>query len=728
MNLLGISGLSIAVTSSLLILIIFRYRKNKLHAIWLTLNFFVALWGACLLIISYLKDVKQALVYWKITSMAGGILAPLFFHIVYVFCGLKKKIILKLVYIQIILFVLLDFLNLTTYKLEFIFNSFYYLSPTGVVLPLFLIFWALILIYSFYELTKFYFMASGVKKNQARYILFGMLIGFISGGTHLLTVFSLFLFKSPIYPFGQFGITLYSIIITYAILKHRLLDVKVAFTRGAILLVVYAFIVGIPLVFAGIGKEWLQQLFRTKWFYPPLALYSVLTLLAPYIYLTLQNKAEHKRMQRQIRLHQSLKAASQTTIEVQSIDKLSKIIPRYLLRLYGRLDNEIAHISLFLLDKDKKAYHLKSSVGKQKIASDTLIPSKSYLVKWFMVIRNILIEKGVLRAKDVEVLVYDDIDFWLSNSNVLRIPFKGLGKILKELKKIMKLLNANVILPSVYQKELLGFLILGEKTPDPYTESDIDTFSILANDSAMAFKAAQLFEELKTAQARLIQSEKLNLLGQLASSMAHEINNPLAIISGNIQLLLMDEKDVKKRKVLKKINDQTERGYRIINRLLNFSRLSKEDIKDIEVHALIDDTLELINHKILHGNIELDKEYNCTRHIKGNPTQIQEVLLNLFVNAVQAMPEGGQLKISTRDRKNKVEIIVQDTGKGIPEKDVANIFDPFYTHGKENGTGLGLFVASQIMGLHNGTIDVKSKVGKGTTFVLRFAVGINKEI
>ncbi|MBU4305476.1 MAG: hypothetical protein KJ893_07655, partial [Candidatus Omnitrophica bacterium] len=289
------------------------------------------------------------------------------------------------------------------------------------------------------------------------------------------------------------------------------------------------------------------------------------------------------------------------------------------------------------------------------------------------------------------------------------------------------LLQANVILPSVYQKELLGFLILGDKFPEHYTTSDIDTFSILANDSAMAFKSAQLFEDLKMAQARLIQSEKINLLGQLASSMAHEINNPLAIISGNIQLLLMDENDDKKKKMLKKINDQTERGYNIINRLLNFSRLSKEDIKDIEVHSLIDDTLELINHKIMHGNIELDKEYICKGQIKGNPTQIQEVLLNLFVNAVQAMPEGGRLKISTRDLKGMVEVIVQDTGKGIPEKDVENVFDPFYTKGKENGTGLGLFVASQIMGLHNGTIDVKSKVGEGTVFVLKFAVGINKE-
>ncbi len=594
----------------------------------------------------------------------------------------------------------------------------------GIVYAFYVLFFLGVFIHALwllYNSLKKIKIKSGIRYNQLKYLLAAFFVATFGGVDYIAK------FGIKIYPFGYLAALGWILIVAYAILKHRLMNIRLALTRGAILISVYVFIVGMPLLFAAVTRDSLKVFLHDKWFYPPLGLYSLLALLAPYIYLTLQNRAEQKRIQRGIRLHQSLKAASKTTIEVQSIDKLAKIIPRYLLRLYSRLNNKISQISLFLKDKEKKSYILKSSAGEQKIPGDTVIAQDSFLVRWFTTIRDVLVEKGVLRAKDVEVLVYEDIDHWLNNPSVIRIPFKGLGKILKELKSTMKSLNANVILPSVYQKELLGFLILGEKLPDPYTTSDIDTFSILANDSAMAFKAAQLFENLKTSQARLIQSEKLNLLGQLASSMAHEINNPLAIISGNIQLLLMDEVDEEKKKMLKKVNAQTERGYKIINRLLNFSRLSKEDIKDIEMHALIDDTLELINHKILHGNIQLDKEYNCTEHIKGNSTQIQEVLLNLFVNAVQAMPEGGRLKISTRDLNGMVEVTVGDTGKGIPEKDADNVFDPFYTRGKENGTGLGLFVASQIMGLHNGTIDVKSKLGKGTVFVLRFALGINKE-
>jgi two-component system NtrC family sensor kinase len=218
-----------------------------------------------------------------------------------------------------------------------------------------------------------------------------------------------------------------------------------------------------------------------------------------------------------------------------------------------------------------------------------------------------------------------------------------------------------------------------------------------------------------------VQSEKLNLLGQLASSMAHEINNPLAIISGNVQLLLMGgQTDDERQKLLEKINAQTERGYKIIHRLLNFSRLPKEEISDIRPNDLINETLELVEHKVKHGNITIERHFSEVEVFRGNPTQIQEVLLNLFVNAGQAMPGGGILAVSTEQDAECIRVRVKDSGVGIAEKDLKNIFDPFFTKGKENGTGLGLFVADQVMKLHKGSIVARSKPGEGTTFILTF--------
>ena len=566
-------------------------------------------------------------------------------------------------------------------------------------------------------IVKYFTIKEGQIRRQILYVLLAGIFGFLGGSINFLPWY-----RIPIFPVTTILVLLWVLLPSYAILKHHLLDIRVALTRTGILILVYVSTIAIPLMFAGGFRDNMIALFgKERWFYPPWFLYSVLALLAPYVYIRLQEKSEHKRMLQQLRLHQSLKDASKTTIEVQSIDKLSKIIPRYLLRLYSvSMNNKISHISLFLKEKRKNVYALKSSVGDEKISAEMTIPMDSYLVKWFTIIRGVLVEKGRIRAKDLEVLVYDDVNYWITNPSLLRSPFRGLDKVLKQLKESMESLHAHVILPSIYQKELLGFLILGEKNPEPYSSSDIDTFSILANDSAMAFKAAQLFEDLKATQAHLIQSEKLNLLGQLASSMAHEINNPLAIISGNIQLLLLDEPNEERKKILKKVDAQTERGYTIIHRLLNFSRLPKEEIKVIDVNNMIDETLELINHKILHGNVQLERNYTAVTPINGNPVQIQEVLLNLFVNAVQSMPEGGRLKLSTQQADGRIIIEVQDTGKGIAEEDIKNIFDPFFTKGKENGTGLGLFVAAQIMALHNGTIEVNSKVGQGTCFVLKF--------
>ncbi len=721
LNLFTYSALTVVVTSVILILLLLKYGKTSMHFIWGLFNVSILVWGGGLFLATIADNYHESLMFLRIAFGGAIFISILFFHLATFFYKYKRTI-LWVAYLQggiVLILILVNGNNFlpSAYKLL---GSFYYLELTTILSIISAAVWSLWIVLGFFGLFKAYLYATGKKRNQLLYLVVGMCIGWTGGLFYVLPFF-----RIQIFPLGNFTIPIYCLLVTYAILKHRLLDVKVAFTRGAILLIVYAFIVGIPVALLMLGKPLLVKYFGTDWFVPPLGLYTILALLGPYIYLNFQNKAEEKRMKQQVRLHQSLKAASKTTIEVQSVDKLSKIIPRYLLKLYRKLDNKIMHISMFLHDKENNVYHMQSSVGEQKIPVDTLVRADNMLVKWFTIIRDKLVDEGVMRASDVEVLVYEDIDYWLNNPNVLRKPFKGLDKVLKELKKIMESYKANLILPSVYQKELLGFLMLGEKTPDPYSISDISTFSILANDSAMAFKAAQLFEDLKVAQASLIQSEKLNLLGQLASSMAHEINNPLAIISGNVQLLLMDETDEGKKKFLQKISDQTERGYKIIHRLLNFSRLPKEEIKVIKVHQMIDETLELIGHKIKHGNIELKKEYNEVPDINGNPTQIQEVLLNLFVNGIQSMEEGGALNITTAVVKHKVEIVISDTGKGIDEKDVQNIFDPFYTKGKEKGTGLGLFVASQVMGLHKGTINVKSKVGQGTTFVLQFSIEKN---
>ncbi|MFH2144399.1 MAG: histidine kinase N-terminal 7TM domain-containing protein, partial [Candidatus Omnitrophota bacterium] len=401
MNIFAISGLFVALTSLVLIFILCIYGKTKLHRIWIFFNISILVWGIGTFIVAKAHTPALAMFGWRIGIAGGVFIATFFYHFTIVFCEKKRKKFLIFAYVIPLLcnVLILARKMLIADRYNFFFESIFY--PKGTIFYFLIFFgWSVIAAVGFNELRVFLNKATGVRRRQALYLFIGPLIGFVGGATVHLPSLGI-----SIYPVGNFGVALYALIGTYAILKHRLLDVRVAFARGTILLIVYASIVGAPLLFIATSKPWLKTIFKANWFYPPLTLYTVLALLAPYFYLRLQTKAEQKRMLQQLRLHQSLKAASKTTIEVQNIDKLAKIIPRYLLRLYKKLGNNIPHISLFLKDREEKIYKIRSSVGTNKLDGKMTISLESYLVKWFTVIRYILVENGVLKEKEAEVLV-----------------------------------------------------------------------------------------------------------------------------------------------------------------------------------------------------------------------------------------------------------------------------------------------------------------------------------
>ncbi len=228
--------------------------------------------------------------------------------------------------------------------------------------------------------------------------------------------------------------------------------------------------------------------------------------------------------------------------------------------------------------------------------------------------------------------------------------------------------------------------------------------------------------ERKKLEYQIFQSEKLAAIGQLAAGMAHEINNPLFVISGRLEMLLEEEElnDRVKQDVGIVLN-QAERIRKLVDRLLKFSRKSPPKFEAIDISEAIEGVLPLLTyHRLPAAHVEIEKELaRGLPVIKGDLNQIQEVFLNLFINGHQAMPEGGTLTIVTRDFENRfVEIRVSDTGSGISEQNMRNIFMPFFSTKKE-GTGLGLSIVFNIVKNHGGTIDIETQMGKGTTFVVK---------
>ena len=228
-------------------------------------------------------------------------------------------------------------------------------------------------------------------------------------------------------------------------------------------------------------------------------------------------------------------------------------------------------------------------------------------------------------------------------------------------------------------------------------------------------------------EAQLSQADKLSSIGLLAAGVAHEVNTPLAVISSYTQMLAKQlHGDPQKSGLLEKITRQTFRASEIVNNLLNFSRTSGSEIGDVDVNKVISETLTLLEHQFKVAKVEVQNALAPKlAPIQGNPGRLQQVFLNLFLNAKDAMPGGGTLRVSTMNGES-VSVSVSDTGSGIAPEHIQRIYDPFFTtktsprEGQARGTGLGLSVTYGIIQEHAGKIRVESHPGAGTTFTLDF--------
>jgi len=229
-------------------------------------------------------------------------------------------------------------------------------------------------------------------------------------------------------------------------------------------------------------------------------------------------------------------------------------------------------------------------------------------------------------------------------------------------------------------------------------------------------------------ETQLSQADKLSSIGLLAAGVAHEVNTPLAVISSYAQMLSKQlQGDNEKGALLEKITRQTFRASEIVNNLLNFSRTSGAEFTDVDVNKIIKDTLALLEHQFKTSRIRVQDEMSSHMpSIKGNAGRLQQVFLNLFLNARDAMPGGGDLRIVTGNG-DSVSVMVSDTGAGIAQEHIHRIYDPFFTtkapprEGQASrGTGLGLSVTYGIIQEHAGKIRVESRPGEGTTFYLDF--------
>jgi two-component system NtrC family sensor kinase len=286
--------------------------------------------------------------------------------------------------------------------------------------------------------------------------------------------------------------------------------------------------------------------------------------------------------------------------------------------------------------------------------------------------------------------------------------------------------------PVVVKGRAIGAIEAINKIGGPFTNDDLETLSFLAASVGVAVENARLYGELaqskrdlELSQAQLIQAEKLAATGRLAASMAHEINNPLQAIHNCLHLVLNRPlTDEKKQNYLNMAQEEVERLSAIVVRTLDFYRPSKGRVTRTQVNDLVESVLALAGKKLQHGHVQVHRRLAADLPpLLAVADQLTQVLLNLVINAAEAMPQGGELTITTARVDNWIDVSFNDTGPGISSEEASKIFEPFYTT-KATGTGLGLAISYGIIERHGGRITVTSEPGHGATFTVQLPVEV----
>ncbi|MGH7313350.1 MAG: GAF domain-containing protein, partial [Candidatus Rokuibacteriota bacterium] len=294
-----------------------------------------------------------------------------------------------------------------------------------------------------------------------------------------------------------------------------------------------------------------------------------------------------------------------------------------------------------------------------------------------------------------------------------------------------------VAVPLRVKREIIGALGLGASPGRRFTEAEVALVQTFADQAATALENSRLYGDLRTAlqaveesQQRIVQGERLRALGEMAGGVAHDFNNVLAIVVGRAEVLLTETEDPELQRQLDVIIKVALDAAQTVKRIQEFTRVRRaRPFQQVTLHQLVDEIVEVTRSrwkdeaqsKGIRYEIAIDPA--PTPVIAGDPSEIREALTNIIFNALDAMPEGGRLTLKTGVDGDRVFCAITDTGIGMSDDVRQRIFDPFFTTKGERGTGLGLSVVYGIISRHNGEIDVQSRAGHGTTFMLRFPMG-----
>jgi signal transduction histidine kinase len=528
---------------------------------------------------------------------------------------------------------------------------------------------------------------SPLARNQYKYILVATLLAFIGGSTTYLLAFNI-----NFYPHTNFLVSIYPVIIAYAIVKHRLMDITFVLKKG----VTYAyasFLLLVPLCFLVIYGQ--QVAFHAVNY--PFSIFILSVIIAsayffPKVKVRAEKTVEQLIFKNKYDYRKTISDLSRAMVSILNTEDLCKKI------ITTTTDAMVVEKAfIYILDEAEGFYKLCDSMNipQEKMVSN--YHKEDPFFKW--------------TERHKVIFIREELERYTTDAEALAMAEK------------MKQMESEICIPLITKEKLLGVISLGMKGKgEMYTHEDLELLTTLSNQATIAIENAKLYEDLSNTKVQMQRADRLASLGTLTAGLAHEIRNPLVAIKTFTQLLpeRFDDDEFRNH-FLSVTAGEVDRISSLVTELLEFSRPSQPNLNKEDLNKIVEKMLLLVTTESHKKNLQVVKDFHdYLPPVVLDKEQLKQVFLNILLNAIDATPENGVVTVGTKLMKRNghqdcVQIIIHDTGKGIPHEDLDRIFTPFFTT-KHQGSGLGLAISHQIVQEHNGTIEVESDENRGTSF------------
>ncbi len=520
------------------------------------------------------------------------------------------------------------------------------------------------------------------QKLQIKYLIFGILSMAIVGT--VLNLCNHFLKLGwPLFFLASLYSILVSVFFAIALIKYRLLDIHLIIRGGIVYSSVSALILAIYILFIkNIGETISQKAYGRS-----IVVESALILALVFMFRPIQRKVgdwidQYFYMER-VRFRTKLTEFSRILTELVDLEEVARKTVEFIDQTF-----HVNAIAFLFLKSEASEYQMMVSIPPQE---EIRFSSHHPLIQR-------ILSEG--RAIDLEHLREEsgnreEVGLLIERGWVVVSPFLLKGK-------------------------LLGFLLLGGKrSQKDYTVEELELIEAFSNQATLALSRTLVYREMSLKDRQIMQAEKMAAIGELAAGIAHEIRNPLGIITGSVETLRKHEDPKLRAEMMEYILEESKRIDGLISTFLDFSKPKEPQKIRCNLLDVLEKTLLLILPQAYTHRVEIQKEIPPNPiWVKVDVDQIRQAFMNLCINALEAMPQGGVLRILVGgNRMDKVMISFSDTGKGVPKEVRTRIFEPFFTT-KERGTGLGLFIAHQIITQHGGEITLSEGEKGGSSFTV----------